>query len=110
MKRRHYSAGKRYNPGFITLGIFLYAFNPLLIITAIMAALGSYDPIIIAAVWGAKACIDGLTLSRGARLLREHDWVLSWFLAEIVSPLIFTILLPLSMVGKVKWKDRSLNN
>ncbi|MCF7809385.1 glycosyltransferase [bacterium] len=108
MKRRHYSAGKRYNPALIAIGIFLYAFNPLLIITAIMAAYGSYDPGTIAAVWGAKACIDGLALSRGARLLREHDWLLSWFLAEIVSPLIFTILLPLSMVGKVKWKDRTL--
>jgi cellulose synthase/poly-beta-1,6-N-acetylglucosamine synthase-like glycosyltransferase len=110
MKRRHYSAGKHYNPALITIGIFLYAFNPLLIIATIMAAIGRFDPVTIAAIWGAKASIDGLALSRGARLLHEPDWLLSWLIAEFISPLILTVLLPLSMVGNVRWKDRSLRN
>jgi len=110
MKRRHFSAGKRYNPVLILLGVFLYAFNPLLIIATIMAAFGSLDPVAIAAIWGAKASIDGLALSRGARLLSEKNWVIAWLIAELVSPLIFTILLPASMIGNVKWKDRTLKN
>lgn len=108
MKRRHFSAGKRYKPSLVVTGAVLYLFNPALILAAGMTLAGYFDPIVLAAIWGAKVSIDGLTLSRGAKLFRMRNWALTWLIAEIISPLIFTFLLPASLIGNIKWKDRSL--
>ena len=109
MKRRHYSAGKRYKPGLVIAGTMLYLFNPALVVMTVMAATGQIDPVVTAAVWGAKLSADGLALARGARLFQYQGWILTWLIGEVISPIIFTILLPVSMIGKVKWKGRKLD-
>jgi len=108
MKRRHFSAGKRYRPGLVLIGILLYLFNPVLLVITGMAAAGYLDRVVVAAIWGAKISIDGMTLSRGASLFSVKDWVMPWLFAELVSPLLLTVLLPASMVGRIRWKGRTL--
>ena len=108
MKRRHFSAGKRYKPDLILFSGLLYLFNPALIVGTVLAAVGSIDWQTIIAIWGAKIAVDGLTLSRGARLFRQRGWVFAWLIGEFVSPLLFTLLIPSSMFGRITWKDRSL--
>jgi len=109
MKRRHYSAARRYKPGLVIAGTLLYLFNPALVIMTIMAAAGHIDPIVAVGVWGAKISADGLALSRGSRLFHHQGWVFPWLIGEILSPVIFTILLPVSMVGRINWKGRKLD-
>ena len=108
MKRRHFSAGKRYTPSLKVLGSLLYLFNPALIAMFVFAMLGHIDPILAAAVWGAKLSVDGLALARGVRLFNERGWIVPWLIGEIISPFILTILIPASLVGKIAWKGRKL--
>ncbi len=108
MKRRHFSAGKRYKPGLIFLGTLLYLFNPALIATTVCAICGEIKPYWINVFWGLKIGLDGLALEKGANLFRVQDWKYPWLIGELVSPFILTVLLPASMVGKISWKGRSL--
>ena len=108
VKRRHLSAGKRYSPGLITLATPLYLFNVGLLGLLALAAFGLISFWWLVGLWGAKALADGITLGKGAQLLNEKRWFSSWLVAELISPVIFTIMVPLSLVGKVTWKGREL--
>ncbi|MDP8237593.1 MAG: glycosyltransferase [Candidatus Hatepunaea meridiana] len=108
MKRRHFSAGKRYSTDLIILGTLLYLFNPVLIASTILSIVGILDPVVIAAIWGAKLSVDGLALSRGARLFHTQSWIIPWIFAELISPFLLTVLIPASQIGKIRWKGRKL--
>ena len=111
MKRRHFSAGKRYKFGLVILGTLLYLFNPALIALTVFAICGEIEPYwMITSTWCLKISIDGLALERGAERFRIYDWKLTWLIAELVSPFILTVLLPASMVGKIGWKGRRLRS
>ncbi len=107
-KRRHLSAGRHYRPGLVALSAGLYLFNLGLILSTVLAASGEVNWLPAAALWAAKLIIDGLTLSRGARILRVRGWTGAWLVGELISPLLFTLLLPASLVGRVRWKGRTL--
>jgi len=109
MKRRHFSAGKRYKPGLIVLGTMLYLFNPALIAVIVCAICGEIKPYwLITSIWCLKISIDGLALERGAEMFHVYDWKYPWLIGELISPFILTVLLPASMVGRISWKGRSL--
>jgi len=108
VKRRHLSAGKRYSPGLIALATPLYLFNVGLLASLALAATGLIAYWWPVGWWGVKALADGTTLSRAAKLLNEKRWFFTYLVAELISPLIFTLMVPLSMVGKVTWKGREL--
>ena len=111
MKRRHLSAGARYRPGLAALSVALYLFNAGLTALAVITILGMIPWQWLAAIWGVKAAVDGLALATGARLrlAAKPAWAIPWTMAELLSPLIFTVLIPASLVGKVKWKGRELD-
>ena len=109
MKRRHFSAGRRYKPGLIVLGTLLYLFNPALIAMTVCVICGEIKPCwLIISIWGLKISVDGLALARGADLFKVYNWKIPWLVAELISPFILTVLLPASMVGRIGWKGRLL--
>lgn len=108
MKRRHWSAGTRYKADMIALSNSLYLFNLLLLVTLYFAVTGELAWWITLSFWGAKGLTDYITLSSGARKLHVRRWRLSWLVGELISPLLIVVLLPLSLGGKVNWKEREL--
>ena len=112
MKRRHLSAGKRYQPGFVLLSAVLYLFNVGLVASVIAAILGVTSWLWLATVWGVKVLADGAALGMGAKLLREpaRAWLPAWLVGELASPFVFTILVPAAMMGRVRWKGRTLDH
>ena len=112
MKRRHLSAGKRYQPGWMLLASALYLFNLGLLLTAGMTICGALEWWKLLLLWGVKATADGLTLMMGAKLLREpaRAWLPAWLVGELASPFVFTILVPAAMMGRVRWKGRTLDH
>jgi len=110
MKRRHLSAGKRYQPKLILFSSALYLFQVGLLILAGLATFGKINPIHVSAIWGFKVLADWLTLQRGARLLHHRNWIGAFITGEVISPILFTVLVPISLIGKVRWKGRALNN
>lgn len=109
MKRRHLSAGKRYQPGFIILSAAMYIFQIGLILLVTLAALQLLSWIWVVPIWGIKLLMDGMTLLRGARLLEVKGWFISFLAAEVVTPFLFAILVPLALSGQIRWKGRLLN-
>ncbi|MBT7790122.1 MAG: glycosyltransferase [Calditrichaeota bacterium] len=110
MKRRHLSAGKRYQPKLVLFSSALYIFQIGLLILAGLATFGKISPIHVIAIWGFKVFADWLTLHRGARLLHHRNWIGAFLTGEVISPILFAVLVPISLVGKVRWKGRALNN
>jgi len=109
VKRRHLSAGKRYSFLFILLAAVLYIFNVGMVVTAGMSIAGMIPWHWPFWLWGVKALADGATLAKGAIILEERNWVGAWLVAELLSPLLFTAMVPLSLSGKVRWKGRELS-
>lgn len=109
MKRRHISAGSRYKAKMIFISIFLYLFNILLILWGLMEVSGFYTGNFAPYIWETKLIFDALTLSLGAIILKHRGWAVQWMIAELVSPVLFTLLIPASLFGKIGWKGRILN-
>ncbi len=110
MKRRHLSAGKRYQPALILFSFALYLFQVGLLIITGLATFGKINPIQVGAIWGFKVLVDGLALQKGAQLLQHKRWIASFITGEVISPILFTLLVPISLIGKVRWKGRALNS
>lgn len=110
MKRRHLSAGRRYSPLFVLLSVVLYLFQVGLVAGFGMVICGYPGWWMPAAAWAAKSAADGAVLAKGARLLRFRGWLFSFLIAEIVSPLLFTVMLPTVLFGRIRWKGRALHN
>lgn len=110
MKRRHLSAGKRYQPKLVLFSSALYLFQVGLLLITGLATFGKISPVHVFAIWGLKALVDWLALFRGAKLLRQRQWIVAFLAGEVISPILFTVLVPISLIGKVKWKGRTLDN
>ncbi len=108
MKRRHLSAGKRYHPALILLSALMYLFQIGLITVITLAALQLISWFWVLGIWGVKLIVDGMTLRRGARVLNEKNWSITFLIATILTPLIFTCLIPMSVFGRIRWKGRRL--
>jgi hypothetical protein len=108
-KRRHLSVGASYKSEFILISTLLYLFNLGLIACLALAIAGQIAWWWLGIVWIVKLAADWLTLWEGRRWLQDtYNWTWAWLIGEVVSPLIFTMLVPLSLVGRVKWKAREL--
>ena len=110
MKRRHLSAGKRYQPSLLAFATLLYLFQAGLMASLVLCFFGMLNWQWIMAIWAAKIVLDGTALGIGAKRFKQSRWGLAWFAAEIVSPLLFTIIVPASLFGKIGWKGRNLSN
>jgi len=110
MKRRHFSAGKRYDTTLVIFAIMLYLFQVGLLLNAVLIITGVINAAVFFYIWGMKVLFDGITLARGAKLLHARKWFLVFIIGEIISPVLFILLVPSSLFGKVQWKGRSLNN
>jgi cellulose synthase/poly-beta-1,6-N-acetylglucosamine synthase-like glycosyltransferase len=110
MKRRHLSAGVYYDAGWVALFIALYLFHAGIVLLAVLTFSGAVSPFWLAGIWGVKMIADEATLAKGARLLHERGWGWIWLLEEIVTPFLVTLLLPLVLFGKVRWKGRELRS
>ncbi|MBM3325572.1 MAG: glycosyltransferase [Calditrichaeota bacterium] len=108
MKRRHLSAGRRYSSEMIVVSTLLYSFNLGLTICFILSLIGYLGWLNLSLLWAVKILIDGWTIKRGAAILTEPRWFVSWLAAELISPILFTMLVPFALVGKVHWKGRIL--
>ncbi len=110
MKRRHWSAGRWYAPVLVTTAVALWLFQAGLLAAAGLSAAGVIPLWTATCLWLAKAAADGWTLARGAKLLNQRGWVGSWLAAEALTPLLFVLIMPLSLLGKIPWKGRELEN
>jgi cellulose synthase/poly-beta-1,6-N-acetylglucosamine synthase-like glycosyltransferase len=110
MKRRHISAGKRYEPVLVAFSTILYLFQVGLILSIIFTLSGMISFQLLILIWGVKIVVDTITMGKGAALLKIRRWLVPVIVAELVSPLVFTLLIPTAMVGKVKWKGRDLDS
>ncbi len=110
MKRRHLSAGKRYNTKMIITSSILYSFNLGLTICFILCLVGSFNWLNLLSLWLVKAFFDGLALKIGAIILREQSWRLCWLFGEFLSIFAITLLVPASLIGKIDWRGRKLKS
>ncbi len=111
MKRRHFSAGKRYQSGFIVVSALLYLFNLCLALAVTSLVINRYEIMQwVWLLWMLKALTDFTALKTGARLLKQRGWVLPWFAGELLSPFLITLIIPVSLFGKVRWKGRDLQS
>lgn len=109
MKRRHISAGKRYQPLLVTFSAMLYLFQVGLILMAALAIAGHLSLEFFIAIFGIKFAVDMATVARGAVIMKVRKWLIPFIIAELISPILFTILIPTAMVGKISWKGRELD-
>lgn len=110
MKRRHLSAGKRYQMPLLAFATLLYLFQVGLAVSFAFSLSGAIGWTGLLMVWMAKIAFDGIALGIGARRFKQRNWRVSWLVAEVLSPLIFAIIVPVSLFGKISWKGRQLNN
>ena len=108
MKRRHISAGKRYEPLLVVFSAMLYLFQVGLIVSAILTLFGLFNPWHLLMIWGVKFAVDGFTVMKGAVLLKARNWIFPLIVGELISPFLFMVLIPAAMVGKISWKGRDL--
>lgn len=108
MKRRHLSAGRRYDPVLIALSLALYLFNVSILLIVILALAGQIEWLLPIAILICKCAVDGIALAKGGNILRVNDWWKGWLIGEIIAPVIITLLVPVSQVGRIRWKDRDL--
>ncbi len=109
MKRRHISAGKRYQPLFILISTMLYLFQVGLILMSIITIMGNLSVEFFLIVLGLKVAVDMATVTKGALIMSARKWLFPFVIAELISPFLFAILIPAAMVGKIRWKGRELD-
>lgn len=110
MKRRHISAGKRYKPMFVIVSSVLYFSQLFIIIALSLSIAGVLSPFSIILIWGAKVFFDWITLHKAAYLLKVKNWLLSFLIAEVITPFLFTVLVPAALFRKIGWKGRKLSS
>jgi cellulose synthase/poly-beta-1,6-N-acetylglucosamine synthase-like glycosyltransferase len=110
MKRRHISAGKRYEPVLVAFSSMLYLFQIGLILSVILTLAGMVTPQQLLLMWGVKILVDGVTVAKAASILKVRRWLFPLIVAELISPLVFSLLIPTAMIGKVRWKGRELDS
>ncbi|MCU7496635.1 MAG: glycosyltransferase [Ignavibacteria bacterium] len=109
-KKRHIAVTKHYSFEFIALGAIVFAFISVIFISLLWSLL-TLDVIflkIVLVVFLLKILVDIFVLDLGSRLLNDKYNLFEVLFTEFLVFPYTLILQPLSFIGKIKWKDRSL--
>lgn len=109
-KKRHMAITKHYSYDLIALGALVFSFIAVLFICLAWSLFTLNIPLlkIAAVVFMLKVLIDIFVLDLGSRLLHDRYNLLEVLFTELLVFPYTIVLQPFSLVGKIKWKDRSL--
>ncbi|MGE5430668.1 MAG: glycosyltransferase [Syntrophomonadaceae bacterium] len=109
-KKRHMAITKHYSYDLIALGALVFSFIAVLFISFAWALFTLNMQLfkIVSVVFMLKVLIDIFVLDLGSRQLHDKYNLFEVLLTEILVFPYTIVLQPFSLIGKIKWKDRSL--
>lgn len=108
-KRRHFSVTPIFPPVFIAMGVMVFLYILMIVLLLFISlATGKLSIQYFLICFLIKIIIDCLILNHGAKLLNEKYNAFDFILAEFMQFPYTLILQPLSLIGSVKWRGRTL--
>lgn len=106
-KRRHLSAGRRYQAHWIILAGIIYIACLTTVVLAILKLFSAYDGDLIVISWGSFSTLLLLIYIVGSRRFHYYRWIFWAVITAVVFPLVFSIIHPLTLLPAPPWKGRT---
>ncbi|HEX2869266.1 MAG TPA: glycosyltransferase [Ignavibacteriales bacterium] len=109
-KKRHIAITKHYSYDLLALGALVFSFIAILFMAIAFSIVTMNMPMfkISMVVFMLKVLIDIFVLDLGSRQLHDKYNLFEVLLTELLVFPYTIVLQPFSLIGKIKWKDRSL--